>query len=115
MNQESSLGVSNLVATNKWRRQMAGPHMFLSFLLLWIVWLVSVAPSTAAGAVSVNDNTRAAGRLEENVLTLRLYADVGSWRPEGPQGTPIEIAAFGEEGADLSIPGPLIRVREGTT
>ena len=34
--------------------------------------------STAAGAVSVNDNTRPAGRLEENVLTVRLYADVGS-------------------------------------
>ena len=74
----------------------------------------SPAPSKA-GAVSTNDNTRPAGRLEGDVLNVRLYAGVGSWRPEGPQGTPIEIAAFGEEGADLSIPGPLIRVREGTT
>ncbi len=94
---------------------MPGFYMFLSFLLLWMVWLVSMAPSTATGAVSVNDNTRPAGRLEENALNLRLYAGVGSWRPEGPQGAPVEIAAFGEEGADLSIPGPLIRVREGTT
>ncbi len=115
MNEISSLGVLNLVASaKKWRRQMPGPYMFLSFLLLWIVWLASMAPSTA-DAVSTNDNTRAAGRLEENVLNVRLYAGVGSWRPEGPQGAPIEIAAFGEEGADLSIPGPLIRVREGTT
>ena len=74
----------------------------------------SPAPSKA-GAVSTNDNTRPAGRLDENVLNVRLYAGVGGWRPEGPQGTPIEIAAFGEEGADPSIPGPLIRVREGTT
>jgi FtsP/CotA-like multicopper oxidase with cupredoxin domain len=74
----------------------------------------STAPSKAV-IVSTNDNTRPAGRLEENVLNVRLYAGVGGWRPEGPQGAPIEIAAFGEEGADLSIPGPLIRVRDGTT
>ena len=72
------------------------------------------APSLAR-VVSTNDNTRPAGRIEGDVLNLRLYAGVGGWRPEGPQGAPIEIAAFGEEGADLSIPGPLIRVREGTT
>ena len=89
-------------------------NKFLSFLLWLIVWLVSMAPS-AAGAVSTNDNTRSAGRIEGDVLNVRLYAGVGGWRPEGPQGAPIEIAAFGEEGADLSIPGPLIRVREGTT
>ena len=46
---------------------------------------------------------------------MSLYAGIGGWRPEGPQGAPIEIAAFGEEGADPSIPGPLIRVREGTS
>ena len=89
---------------------MSGPYMLLSFLLSSMVWLVSIA-----GAVSTNDNTRPGGRLNENVLNIRLYAGVGSWRPEGPQGPPIEIAAFGEEGADLSIPGPLIRVHEGTT
>jgi FtsP/CotA-like multicopper oxidase with cupredoxin domain len=80
-----------------------------------MLWLVSVTPSAAADAVSTNDNTRPAGRIEGDVLNLRLYAGVGGWRPEGPQGAPIEIAAFGEEGAGLSIPGPLVRVREGTT
>ncbi|MGH7770258.1 MAG: multicopper oxidase domain-containing protein [Candidatus Binatia bacterium] len=72
------------------------------------------APSATA-AVSTNNNTRPAGRIEGDVLNLRLYAGVGSWRPEGPQGAPIEIAVFGEEGSAPSIPGPLIRVREGTT
>jgi FtsP/CotA-like multicopper oxidase with cupredoxin domain len=94
---------------------MSGLYMFVPFLLWCTVWLVWTAPSTAAGAVAVNDNTRPAGRLEENVLNVRLYADAGTWRPDGPQGKPIEVAAFGEEGADLSVPGPLIRVREGTT
>jgi FtsP/CotA-like multicopper oxidase with cupredoxin domain len=87
----------------------------LSFLLWCMLWLVSMAPSATAGPVYANNNTSPAGRIEGDVLNVRLYADVGGWRPEGPQGAPIEIAAFGEEGADLSIPGPLIRVREGTT
>jgi manganese oxidase len=96
---------------------MANPYLksqFLSFLLGCLLWLAAMAPS-AASAVSTNDNTRPVGRLEGEVLNVRLFAGVGSWRPEAPQGAPIEIAAFGEEGADLSIPGPLIRVREGTT
>jgi manganese oxidase len=67
-----------------------------------------------ARIVISNDNTRPAGQLEGNVLTVRLYADVGIARPAGPQGAPIEVAAFGEEGVDLSAPGPIIRVREGT-
>jgi len=78
--------------------------------------IAQTTPAPSAGrVVSANDNTRPAGRLEGNVLTVRLYAGVGSARPAGPQSAPIEVAAFGEEGADLSAPGPLIRVREGTT
>ena len=73
------------------------------------------AVASAARVVSTNDNTRSVGRIEGDVLNLELYAAVGTWRPQGPQGAPIEIAAFGVEGAELSIPGPLIRVREGTT
>ena len=87
---------------------------FLSFLLGWMFWLAAMAPA-AASTVSTNNNTDPVGRLEGDVLNVQLYAGVGGWRPERPQDTPIEIAAFGEEGADLSIPGPLIRVREGTT
>jgi hypothetical protein len=37
MNEMSSLGVLNLVPrVEKWRRQMPGPCMLLSFMLLWI-------------------------------------------------------------------------------
>ena len=83
--------------------------------LLWaVLWLVSATPSMA-DAVSTNSNARPAGQLEGDVLTVRLVADVGSWRPTGAQGEPLEVAAFGEEGAELSAPGPLIRIREGTT
>jgi FtsP/CotA-like multicopper oxidase with cupredoxin domain len=66
-------------------------------------------------SVFPNDNTRPAGRLKEKVLTVRLFAGIGSAQPAGPQSVPIEVAAFGEEGAELSAPGPFIRVHEGTT
>jgi FtsP/CotA-like multicopper oxidase with cupredoxin domain len=78
-----------------------------------VALLLVLAPSTSL-ALEINDNRRAAGDLHENVLTLRLYADEGSWRPEGSAGPSLEVAAFGEENAELSVPGPLIRVREGT-
>lgn len=85
-------------------------------LFSWIVCLFwTVASPALADSVASNDNSRPAGRLDGSVLTLRLYADVGVARPAGPKSAPIEIAAFGEEGSNLSAPGPIIRVREGTT
>jgi hypothetical protein len=78
-----------------------------------VAFLLALAPSTTL-ALEINDNRRAAGELRENVLTLRLYAGEGSWQPEGPLGPSFEIAAFGEENSELSVPGPVIRVREGT-
>jgi manganese oxidase len=84
--------------------------------LLWsMLWLVSMAASTTASTILPNDNTRPAGRIDGNVLTVRLFAGLGSAQPAGPQSVPIEVAAFGEEGLNLSAPGPLIRVRKGTT
>ena len=39
-------------------------NKFLSFLLWWMLWLISMAPSTAAGAVYTNDNTNYPQRCE---------------------------------------------------
>ena len=63
-----------------------------------------------------NDNRGAAGALKDGVLTLRLVAEEARWRPEGqtaadPTRT---IQAFAEEGKAPQIPGPLVRVPEGT-
>jgi FtsP/CotA-like multicopper oxidase with cupredoxin domain len=65
--------------------------------------------------VAANDNTRAAGTQTDDVLTLRLRAAAGSWRPEGDSGPTLQVEAFGEVGAMLTVPAPLIRVVEGTT
>jgi hypothetical protein len=65
-------------------------------------------------AVTINDNRRAAGVLDKNTLTLELRAGVGLWRPEGDAGPALRIEAFGERGAPLTVPSPLVRVPEGT-
>ena len=66
-----------------------------------------------AGEVVVNDNTRPAGVLASGTVTIRLRAAKGTWRPEGAAGPGLTIEAFGIEGEPLSVPAPLIRVREG--
>ena len=65
--------------------------------------------------VRVNDNTRAAGTTDGDVVTVRLRAAIGTWRPEGEAGPSLRIEAFGEEGQPLAVPAPLLRVAEGTT
>jgi FtsP/CotA-like multicopper oxidase with cupredoxin domain len=69
--------------------------------------------------VSVNDNSRAAGTAarvgEQDVVTVRLRAAAGSWRPEGDAGPTLRIEALGEQGKPLMVPAPLLRVVEGTT
>jgi hypothetical protein len=63
---------NTLLSIFNWRFRMPSTYIwwlpylknkFLSFLLLWMLWLVSMAPS-AAGAVSTNDNRRPADSRE---------------------------------------------------
>ena len=68
----------------------------------------------AAERVAPNDNRRAAGRLVGGVLTVRLVARNGDWRPEGDSGVARSVAAFAEEGRGLETPGPMLRVPVGT-
>jgi FtsP/CotA-like multicopper oxidase with cupredoxin domain len=78
----------------------------------------SVAFSSPNGSsvepIDINDNRVAAGALEGGVLTIRLEARTGEWRPDGDADRGIIVRAFGEEGKPLQIPGPLIRVPKGT-
>jgi FtsP/CotA-like multicopper oxidase with cupredoxin domain len=69
----------------------------------------------AAGArVVPNDNRVPAGALHGRVLAVRLEAREGEWRPDGDDARGIVVHAFGEAGRAASVPGPLLRVREGT-
>lgn len=75
----------------------------------------------AAPWVVPNDNRTPAGTLDDGVLKLRLEARLARWKGEksnllegAPDPTVVPVLAFAEEGGPVSIPGPLIRVPEGT-
>lgn len=75
---------------------------------------VSRIQPTRPEQIAANDNRQGAGTLAGAVLTIRLESRAGEWHPDGENNPGIRVNAFGVEGAPLQIPGPLIRVREGT-
>jgi FtsP/CotA-like multicopper oxidase with cupredoxin domain len=92
----------------------------LRAVILALTTTASPALAQQAGAplaiapVAINDNSKGAGRVEDQILVVALRAGIGRWSPEGDRGTAHEIEAFGEEGRPLTIPAPLIRARSGT-
>ena len=64
--------------------------------------------------IIANDNRVAAGSLHNGVLTIALEARTGIWYPEEKDGPGLQVQAFAEAGSPLGIPGPMIRVPEGT-
>ena len=48
------------------------------------------------------------------MLTLEFAVVMARWYPEAADGPFVELAAFAEEGKPPSIPGPLVRVPQGT-
>lgn len=69
---------------------------------------------SAPDRIAVHDNAVPAGRLSGGVLTIRLELREGRWYPDGERARHEVIHAFAEEGKAPSVPGPLIRVPEGT-
>ena len=65
--------------------------------------------------ISANDNRTPAGTLHDGVLSLQLEIRKGNWHPEKEDGETISVYAFGETGKSLQVPGPAIRVPQGTT
>lgn len=64
--------------------------------------------------ILTHDNRERAGLLKDKVLRVRLEVVRGAWRPEGATGPVRDVYAFAEEGGAPNIPGPLLRVAEGT-
>ena len=74
---------------------------------------VETFPHAAMRAAS-NDNRRAAGTLHNGKLELNLDIVNAQWFPEDDAGPSITMQAFAEAGRAPEIPGPMIRVPEGT-
>ncbi len=64
--------------------------------------------------IQANSNRESAGKLENGILTLHLELRQGDWYPEADTGPKLRVYAFAEEDKALQVPGPLIRVPEGT-
>src|SRR2546423_433660 len=64
--------------------------------------------------VATNDNRRPAGALRNGKLDLKLDVVNAQWFPEDDAGPSITMQAFAEQGRAPEIPGPTIRVAEGT-
>ncbi|MFL5470646.1 MAG: multicopper oxidase domain-containing protein, partial [Gemmatimonadaceae bacterium] len=64
--------------------------------------------------ISTNDNRRVAGTLRDGKLELKLEIVNGNWFPESDSGPSAVMQAFAEVGRAPEIPGPMIRVTEGT-
>src|SRR5262245_15355665 len=73
-----------------------------------------VTSPAAPENILANDNRAAAGVLRDGVLTLLLEVRQGIWHPDGEDNPGVETLALAEEGRAPQIPGPLIRVPEGT-
>jgi len=73
-------------------------------------------PKPAAGAplAMVHQNRVGAGVLQGTTLRLSLDVTAAAWRPENDDGPAVPILAFGEPGKAPLVPGPMIRVRQGT-
>src|SRR5262245_11752191 len=74
----------------------------------------AAARPPALPRIEANQNVSPAGQLRDGVLTIRLEIRQGDWFPEAETGPSVVVQAFAEEGGSLQIPGPLIRVPEGT-
>jgi FtsP/CotA-like multicopper oxidase with cupredoxin domain len=64
--------------------------------------------------IVANPNRTPARRLRGGMLSIELQLRTGLFHPQADDGPAIEVQAFGEPGRSFQIPGPLIRVPEGT-
>jgi len=64
--------------------------------------------------IKANDNRVQGGSLKHGVFAIELQAREGTWYPEERDGPGLHVQAFAEPGRSPSIPGPMIRVPEGT-
>ena len=112
------------------RRLMRRSWLVLALMIGVSVTLVGCTglstPTTASRSSEValavpNDNRTPAGTLRSGVLELDLEARPGRWEgeksdldPDALGPTIVDVLGFAEEGGPVTIPGPLIRVPQGT-
>jgi len=71
-------------------------------------------PAAHPLVIQANSNGTPGGELEHGILTLHLELRPADWYPEADTGPCMKVYAFGEEGKPPQVPGPMIRVPQGT-
>ena len=79
-----------------------------------IACLPAPALADSLEEIAINDNRKTAGVFNDGVLKLELEVRAGIWYPETHKGKGLRVYAFAEKGKPMQLPGPFIRVREGT-
>lgn len=77
--------------------------------------LGTCCPDTASTPITWHDNLHPAGRRVGAALHVDLEVRRGHWRPNGADRAGTTVLAFAERGRTPTTPGPLVRVRQGTT
>lgn len=89
-------------------------------LLVGLIFLLAAALAATARDTSdltpivTHDNLKSAGEMHDGVLTVHLEVKEGSWHPDADDAPGIAALAIAADGGAPSIPGPMIRVPEGT-
>lgn len=87
----------------------------ISFCLsLCLLAALAFGQAPTNDGIDANQNRTPAGKLENSVLTVQLELRAGTWHAEAEDGPPLYVQAFGEVGHPAQIPGPLLRMPEGT-
>jgi FtsP/CotA-like multicopper oxidase with cupredoxin domain len=71
-------------------------------------------PAPNAVRATVHSNHVASGTRAGNTLTIALDIVESAWKPEGEDDPEVPVFAFAERGKAPSVPGPMIRVPQGT-
>ena len=74
---------------------------------------VTVVGDQNTPTVICNDNRTPGGTLTNGVLNVHLEARQAVWYPNEDRKAHLVVSAFGEEGHEPQIPGPLLRVPSG--
>jgi FtsP/CotA-like multicopper oxidase with cupredoxin domain len=76
---------------------------------------LALAQAPGADEIVANQNRIPAGKVENGVLSVQLELRSDAWHPEAEDGPKLFVQAFGEAGRAAQIPGPMLRMPEGTT
>jgi FtsP/CotA-like multicopper oxidase with cupredoxin domain len=79
-----------------------------------LLWLVACVPADEPPRVITHGNQLPAGHWSGDTLSVSLEVKEGRWYALGENGHGEVVQAFATQGGPPLIPGPLLRVREGT-